>query len=303
MTDLTEFSPLGDTARENNTVKEGKTSSWNTVPLWDDLIEEKFMGTAPHVAKIHAIVNKIWPLGSQAIRIEVFEVDKTIVKFRIKDANTRARILRHGMWNIANIPMVVLKWSPEEEEEEAWGSSPVQLESLRGYTRTLYLARVLEEAKVFIEANMTKELPKSHHFKSKLGVVADVQFVYPWYHPSAVYEVEGSESSSKQIDQESDASSSAPLAVEPEITHGVEKERMVSDGEERLEDGNIVVDQNQAHEERIVAGAHQQTEEHKETKDDWLNVSPGKQMRSISKINADSNIISSPSRFAILGED
>lgn len=78
---------------------------------------------------------------------------------------------------------------------------------------------------------------------------------------------------------------------------------MVSDGEERLEDGNIVVDQNQAHEERIVAGAHQQTEEHKETKDDWLNVSPGKQMRSISKINADSNIISSPSRFAILGED
>lgn len=90
----------------------------NTVPLWDDLIEEKFMGTAPHVAKIHAIVNKIWPLGSQAIRIEVFEVDKTIVKFRIKDANTRARILRHGMWNIANIPMVVLKWSPEEEEEE-----------------------------------------------------------------------------------------------------------------------------------------------------------------------------------------
>lgn len=57
------------------------------------------MDTAPHVAKIHAIVNKIWSLGNHAIRIEVFEVDKTTVKFRIKDASTRARILRRGMWN------------------------------------------------------------------------------------------------------------------------------------------------------------------------------------------------------------
>lgn len=90
----------------------------NTVPLWDDLVEENFMDTAPHVAKIHAIVNKIWPSGNQAIRIEVFEVDKTTFKFRIKDANTRARTLRRGMCNIANIPMIVSKWSPEEEEEE-----------------------------------------------------------------------------------------------------------------------------------------------------------------------------------------
>lgn len=46
------------------------------------------------MAKIHAIVNKIWPLGNHLIRIEVFEVDSTTVKFRIKDANTCARILR-----------------------------------------------------------------------------------------------------------------------------------------------------------------------------------------------------------------
>lgn len=37
----------------------------NIVPLWDDLIEGKFLDTAPHVAKIHAIVNRIWPLGNQ----------------------------------------------------------------------------------------------------------------------------------------------------------------------------------------------------------------------------------------------
>lgn len=150
--DLTEFPPLEGSVKESNEIQEVKKPSWvgvaqssstllahvltygseegkdfvevsdgviqDAVPLWNDLVEGKFMDTAPHVAKIHAIVNKIWPLGNQAIRFEVFEVDKTTVKFWIKDANTRARILRRGMWNIANIPMIVSKWSPEEEEEE-----------------------------------------------------------------------------------------------------------------------------------------------------------------------------------------
>lgn len=45
-------------------------------------------------------------------------MDKTTVKFRIIDANTRAHILCRSLWNIANIPMIVSKWAPEEEEEE-----------------------------------------------------------------------------------------------------------------------------------------------------------------------------------------
>lgn len=55
------------------------------------------MDTAPHIAKIHAVVNKIWPLGNQSIRIEVFEVDLTAVKVIIKDVSTHARILHRGM--------------------------------------------------------------------------------------------------------------------------------------------------------------------------------------------------------------
>lgn len=174
-----------------------------SVPLWDDLIEGRFLSTTPHVAKIHAIVNKIWPLGDKAIRIDVFVVDSLTVKFRIKDANTRSRILRRRMWNIANIPMVVSKWAPEEEEEEEeeikvipmWVTMknvPRQMFSWKGlgfiasdvgrpkrlHPDTL-LCKSFDEVKVFVEADMSKELPTSHHFKSKLGVDADVQFIYP----------------------------------------------------------------------------------------------------------------------------
>ncbi|KAL0802322.1 hypothetical protein Bca101_057498 [Brassica carinata] len=176
----------------------------DSVPLWDDLLEGKFLSTAPHIAKIHAIVNKIWPLGNESIRIEVFEVDSITVKFRIKDKNTRNRIVKRGMWNICNIPMVVTKWSPEEEEEEEqeikvipmWitmKSVPQKMFSWKGLSfiasavgkpKRLHpetiLCKSFVEAKVFVEADVTKELPKTHHFKSKLGVDAEVQFEYPW---------------------------------------------------------------------------------------------------------------------------
>lgn len=105
-----------------------------------------------------------------------------------------------------NIPMVVSKWSPEEEKEEEteitmmpmWvtltlKNVPRRMFSWEGlgfivitagkpkrfYPDTI-LCKSFEEAKVFVEADLTQELPKSHHFKSKLGVEADVHFQYPW---------------------------------------------------------------------------------------------------------------------------
>lgn len=35
----------------------------------------------------------------------------------------------------------------------------------------------LEELKVFVIDDMTNDLPKSHHFKSKLGVMAEISFI------------------------------------------------------------------------------------------------------------------------------
>lgn len=155
----------------------------NFVPLWNDLLEGRFLEKTPHVARIHYIVNKIWPLGDKSIKMDVFEVFETTVKLRIKNADTRKRVLRRGMWKIANIPMVLSKWALEEEEAEfeeittipMWiimKNVPHRMFSWKGlgfiasavgkpkrlHPDTL-LCNSFEETKVFVEANMTKELP------------------------------------------------------------------------------------------------------------------------------------------------
>lgn len=45
----------------------------DSAPLWEDLLIGNFLSTfAPHVAKIHVIVNKIWTLGEKNVKIDVF---------------------------------------------------------------------------------------------------------------------------------------------------------------------------------------------------------------------------------------
>lgn len=392
--DLAEFPPLGDKDSASNPVKGVKKPSWvamaqsgsvltehvlqygseegknfvevpdgvieNMVPLWEDLIEGKFMDTAPHVAKIHAIVNKIWPLGNQSIRIEVFEVDSTTVKFRIKDANIRARTLRRGMWNIANIPMVVSKWSPEEEEEVVEITTipmwvvlkhvPRQMFSWKGLgfiasavgkpTRLhpdTILCKSFEEAKVFIEVDVTKELPKSHHFRSKLGVEADVTFVYHWLPPKCnictkwghsgktcgskkirllkktdgAMETVGEESNQeKPITEMTEASS--VLAIVPEgdeetnsVGEAILTETVATSDVEKTvevvgEKGDGGSKQKEVGKEREEVAEAQLNKLTDTDKGNWSNVSPTKQGRSTLKATKEDSITSSPSGFAVL---
>ncbi|KAL0696500.1 hypothetical protein Bca4012_063680 [Brassica carinata] len=145
-------------------------------------------------------MNKIWPLGNKNIKIDAYEMNDTMVKFRIKDKATRERILRRGMWSIVNIPMVVSKWAPIEEEEiepeiktiPMW-NVPRRMFSWEGlgfiasavgkpkrlHPDTL-LCNSFEEAKVFVDADVAKGFPKKHRFTSKLGIDAEVEFTYPW---------------------------------------------------------------------------------------------------------------------------
>ncbi|XP_022543140.2 uncharacterized protein LOC111198630 [Brassica napus] len=390
--ELTDFPPLVGMVKESNVVKEGKKGSWvavaqststlsahvltygseegkefvevpdgviqDTVPLWDDLVEGKFMDTAPHVAKIHAIVNKIWPLGNQAIRIEVFEVDKTTVKFRIRDANTRARILRRGMWNIANIPMIVSKWSPEEEEEEEEEIKMIPMwVTLKNVPRRMFswkglgfiasavgkpkrlhpdtiLCKSFEEAKIFVEADMTKELPTSHHFKSKLGVAADVQFEYPWLPPKCSLcsrwghtgqtcggkgknirilkrkdvEKEVEKNLHEAVDVDAESSSKQQEALNPDLLMNVTADlAVIPEVDEGRSTGSEVrkeiEESGEAQNNPLNDGMSREGEESEEVEKEWSDVSPTKQARSISKTNDDSQSISSPSRFAILGEE
>lgn len=149
----------------------------NSTPLWEDFLLGIFLSMAPHVAKIHVIVNKIWPLGDKSVKIDVFVVNATLVKFRIRDCSVRARVLRRGMWNIAEIPMVVSKWSPIVEESQLKIRVPRQmfswdgigfLASPLGEPKRLHPdtaeCKSFEEAKVFVEVRRfvkgdTKVLP------------------------------------------------------------------------------------------------------------------------------------------------
>lgn len=177
-----------------------------SVPLWEDFLEGRFMSEAPHVAKIHVIVNKIWPLGEKSIRIDVYPVNKTVVKFRIKDKATRLRVLCRGMWNLADIPLILSKWSPVEEQEEVEIKKIPMWITLKNVPNNMYswsgigfiasavgkpirlhpeieLCSTFEETKVFVEADMSKELPKMYRFRSKSGIDAEIEFTYPWLPP------------------------------------------------------------------------------------------------------------------------
>ncbi|CAE6229888.1 unnamed protein product [Arabidopsis arenosa] len=90
----------------------------NVTPLWEDFLIGKFLDTAPHVAKVHVIVNKIWKQGFDAQKIDVYEVNSTTLRFRDSNPLIRARVLKRGMWNIAEVPMVVTKWTPNAEKEQ-----------------------------------------------------------------------------------------------------------------------------------------------------------------------------------------
>lgn len=171
-------------------------------PLWEDFLIGKFLDKVPHIAKVHAIVNKIWSLGDKNQMIDVIEVNSTTMKFRIESPTIRNRVVRRGMWNLAGIPVVLTKWVPfiEEKQPEVesvpmwihlrnvpvnWFSwkglscvaSPVG-EPVRLHPET---AQCLDfkVAKIFVKVDLTKELPKSMNFNYK-GKETLIQFSYPW---------------------------------------------------------------------------------------------------------------------------
>lgn len=172
-------------------------------PLWEDFIIGKFLSKAPHVGKIHVIVNKIWPLGEKAGKIDTFVVNDFTIKFRIRDRSTRLRVLHRHMWNIAGIPMYASKWSPiVEEAQPSMTSVPLWvilknvphqmfswdglgfLASAVGHPTKLHpdteSCKSFEEARVSVIADLSKELPKSFRFKSRKDIDAVVEFSYPW---------------------------------------------------------------------------------------------------------------------------
>lgn len=88
----------------------------DATPLWEDFLIGRFLEKAPHIAKVHAIVNKIWALSDKSQMIVVYQINSTTMKFKVSNPITRNRIIKRAMWNLAEIPVVMAKWSPLTED-------------------------------------------------------------------------------------------------------------------------------------------------------------------------------------------
>ena len=177
--------------------------------LWEDFIIGKLLNVkAPHVGKVHMIVNKIWRLGDRSSIIDVFAVDDSTIKFRIRNEGMRKRILNRGMWNIADIPMIVSKWTPfAEEAQPAMKSIPLWV-TLSNIPPSMFTDKGLEflasavgkpirlhpktescssfdEAQFLVEADLMRDLPKEYVITGEEEGEVDsvIQYSYPWLPP------------------------------------------------------------------------------------------------------------------------
>ncbi|XP_048612818.1 uncharacterized protein LOC125586942 [Brassica napus] len=174
----------------------------NSTPLWEDFVVGKFLDLAPHVAKVHMVLNKIWKYGDQSTKIEIFEVNPTTMRFKVSSPKAREKIIRRGMWNVVGVPMIVTKWTPTTEEEAQKEEAipmwvhlekvPLHMYSWEGLsfiTSTVGLpvkphpettaCTNLNEAKIFVKVDVSKTLPKEITF-TKEDKQFMVKFFYPW---------------------------------------------------------------------------------------------------------------------------
>lgn len=135
--------------------------------------------------------------------IDVHVINSTTMKFRVCNPNTRNMALQRGMWNLAGIPVVMSKWSPNLDETSPevkcvplWvhlRNIPLDMFSWKGLSFVTSAvgdpvrlhsdkAKCLDFtiAKVFVNADLTKELPQKMKFTSPEGRDALVEFSYPW---------------------------------------------------------------------------------------------------------------------------
>ncbi|XP_010446284.1 PREDICTED: uncharacterized protein LOC104729089 [Camelina sativa] len=173
----------------------------DTHPLWEDFLVGRFLTKVPFVEGIHTLVNKIWTLGDKTVKINVFVMNVKTVRFRIKDERTRSSVLRRGMWNLCGVHVVLSKWSPiVDMEQDEITTIPLwvivknvppkyfswkvlsAITSPLGVPKKLYpdteACTTFDEAKVFVEVDLTKSLPKNFSFKSEKEGDTVVEFVY-----------------------------------------------------------------------------------------------------------------------------
>ncbi|XP_048596160.1 uncharacterized protein LOC125577980 [Brassica napus] len=303
----------------------------DVAPLWDDFLIGKFLDTAPHIAKVHSIVNKIWTLNDKNQKIDVFEVNATTMKFRILNQADKNRILRRGMWNLAGVPVVMTKWSPVVEKEKPPTQSipmwvhvkkvPLKMFSWQGLSFVTSPLGVpgrlhpetaqclnLEVAKVFVNVDLTKDLPKHLKFNVQ-GEEVLVEYSYPWLpkkcekcekwvHTEKICSMRGEGSRNKQGDLEEGEIRDDSLEKGKEGSKEKEKDQEETSTEIQTEKGLTEIQTMEVLDNGIATGEN--TPEAITKGNEWEDVSPGKASRSPRELEFGQVSILTKSRFSVL---
>lgn len=298
----------------------------DVAPLWDDFLIGKFLDSAPHIAKVHSIVNKIWTLNDRAQKIEVYEVNETMMKFRVLNQADKNRILRRGMWNLAGVPVVMTKWSPVVEKEKPPTQSipmwvhvkrvPLKMFSWQGLSFMTSPIGVpkrlhpdtaqclnLDVAKVFVNVDLTKDLPKQLNFNVQ-GEEVLVEYSYPWLpkkcekcgkwgHNEKVCSDKKEGLKGKQVEREE---GEIIEEVYEKETEGCEEREKSQENKKTAtpkmgEQGSDLVS---------VIPTGEKTPKMKNKDDGWADVSPGKASRSPRELEFGQVSILTKSRFSVL---
>ncbi|XP_009139876.1 uncharacterized protein LOC103863864 [Brassica rapa] len=283
----------------------------NSTPLWGDFLVGKFLDLAPHIAKVHKVLNRIWKYGDDSTKVDVYDVNATTMRFRVSSSKAREKIIRRGMWNIAGVPMVVTKWTPttegEKQEDEAipmWvhlEKVPIHMYSWEGLSfitspigfpvklhQETIACTNLKEAKVFAKVDTSKVLPKEITF-TKGGEEFTVKYFYPWL-PLRCNRCEkwGHGEKVCELKRTEEKMNGSPVAKSPGIVNKKKEEGSVM-GVKQGEKGSAMEDSNED---------KSRTEERLENA--WSGVSPGRIGRSQRVQNNGIEIQISASKFSVL---
>ena len=168
---------------------------------WKNTVVAQFIGRPLNFSLFQKLVNVLWGADGKVV-IRSVGVNLFIIQF--PNATTRDKVLEEGPWHIQNKPLVIRKWEPGLASLEfnmarlpLWihlRNVPLELFNQNGLSyiasaigTPLYMDKItasqqrLAFAKICVEVEASKDIPRSIEVEMKEGSVVSVFVDVPWY--------------------------------------------------------------------------------------------------------------------------
>ena len=167
---------------------------------WKNAVVAQFVGKIPNFSVFQKMVNLLW--GEEG-EVDLRPAGHNLFIIQFSSSALRDRVLETGPWHIQNKPLIVRKWEPGMESLQLnmaklpiWiqlGNIPLELFTQRGISyiasaigNPLYMDRItasqqrLAFAKVCVEVEAAKDIPKIIEVERRNGSIIPVGVEIPW---------------------------------------------------------------------------------------------------------------------------